>query len=420
MKIFMLCDYYNEALEYQENLLVKYYRKQGHAVTVVASTFDSVFDYYNDKHDKSLPMRIYEDRGARIIKLPYRYNIFNRLRAYIKIDKLLDDAKPDLIYVHDIMLNLPECVRYVRNHPQCKMILDYHADYSNSGNSWLSRKILHGIVRKRFLDQARPHLARIFPIVPASATFLHEVYGIPHAEMELLPLGADTDLGRQVRQQGARVRLRSAHGLDDQDCVIFTGGKLDPLKRTEDLIDAVVATAAENVVLMIIGDSPPSQPQYRQMLERRAAGSKNVRFVGWQKAKAVYEYLDMADIAIFPASQSILWQQAISMGLPLIVGERSAAAAQLQDVSYLNGEDNIIVLQAQSPMVDELKYHIVRLAGDRSERQRMSAGARLVTERMLNWNTLIDRTLRFNSSGSASLDSEVPGADPRPAIEALS
>jgi glycosyltransferase involved in cell wall biosynthesis len=128
----------------------------------------------------------------------------------------------------------------------------------------------------------------------------------------------------------------------------------------------------------------------------------------------------MADIAIFPASQSILWQQAISMGLPLIVGERSAAATQLQDVSYLNGEDNIIVLQAQSPMVDELKYHIVRLAGDRSERQRMSAGARLVTERMLNWNTLIDRTLRFNSSCSASLDSEVPGVDPRPAIEALS
>ena len=48
MKIVMLCDFYFESLEYQENLLVRYYRKHGHEVVVIASTFDSVFDYYNE------------------------------------------------------------------------------------------------------------------------------------------------------------------------------------------------------------------------------------------------------------------------------------------------------------------------------------------------------------------------------------
>ena len=49
MKILMLCEFYNETLEYQENLLVKYYRKHGYEVTLITSTYESVFDYYNTK-----------------------------------------------------------------------------------------------------------------------------------------------------------------------------------------------------------------------------------------------------------------------------------------------------------------------------------------------------------------------------------
>src|SRR3954454_24470037 len=112
MKIVMLCEFYNEKLEYQENLLTKYYLKHGHDVTVITSTFESVFDYYNDRHDNSVPARTFDDRGAEIIKLRYRYNILTRLRAYTRIDGILEEEAPDLIYVHDIMPNLPEAIRY--------------------------------------------------------------------------------------------------------------------------------------------------------------------------------------------------------------------------------------------------------------------------------------------------------------------
>ncbi len=401
MNIVMLCDFYNESLEYQENLLVKYYRKHGHAVTVIASTFESVFDYYHDRHDKQLPMRDYDDQGARIIKLPYRFNIRNRLRAFPPIDKLLAETRPDLIFVHDIMLNLPECVRHVQRHPACKMVLDYHADYSNSGKNWLSLKVLHGVIRKRYLDQARPCLARIFPVVPASATFLHEIYGIPHADMELLPLGADTDRGLEVRRLGARARLRAAYRVAEQECVIFTGGKLDPLKRTEDLIDAVRGSSQPGLQLFVVGEAAAQHQDYKALLLQRAAAAHNIHFVGWQDAAGVYEYLDMADIAVFPASQSIMWQQAISMGLPLVVGERSAGASQVQDVSYLNTASNIIVLDEHRPIVEELRAHVERLASDAGLRQRMSAGARRVSAQLLDWNTLIEKTLRFNQPPSA-------------------
>ena len=391
MKIVMLCDFYNESLEYQENLLVKYYVKHGHAVTVIASTFESVFDYYNDRHDNHVAPRTYLAQGAKIVKLRYRYNILNRLRAYTRIDRLLEEEAPDLIYVHDIMLNLPECIAYVKQHSQCRMVMDYHADYSNSGRSALSLKLLHGVVRKWFLDRARPHLSRIFPIVPAGATFLHEIYKVPHAEMEVLPLGADVDLAREMRRRGEGRRLRSEMGFAADDIVIFTGGKLAPSKRTELLIEAVARLARLRLQLVVVGEASEAEAGYKQQLLELAKGRTNIRFVGWLGREDVYRQLDMADLAVFPASQSILWQQAIAAGLPLICGDTGH-----QDISYLNAESNIVILPRNEIRTDRLAQEIEAVAGQPERMHAMREGAARVAAEHLDWNRLIERTLRFN------------------------
>lgn len=395
MKILMLCDFYDESLEYQENLLVKYYRKHGHEVTVVASTFDSVFDYYNDRHDPAWPARTYLDQGARIVKLRYRYNLLNRLRAYTRIDRLLEEERPDLIYVHDIMLNLPECVAYVKRHPQCRMIMDYHADYSNSGRNWLSLKILHGIARKWFLDQARPHLARIFPIVPAGAVFLHEIYGVPHEEMEVLPLGADVDLARAVRERGEGRRLREALGFSAQDIVIFTGGKLAPPKRTELLLEAVRRLPELPLKVVVVGEAAAADAAYKAQLLAAAEGMPQVRFTGWLGREDIYRHLDLADLAVFPASQSILWQQAIACGRPLICGDVGH-----QDISYLNLADNIVILPRERIRADALAQAIRQAVQEPGRLARMRQGAQRVADEQLDWNHLIERTLRFNRAAA--------------------
>lgn len=391
MKIVMICDFYNENLEYQENLLVRYYAKYQHDVTVITSTFDSVFDYYGDRHDKHAPARTYIDRGAKIIKLKYRYNFLNRLRALTSIDKLLEQEAPDLIYVHDIMPNLLEAIRHIKRNPDCRMILDYHADYSNSGKNALSLKILHGVIRKWFLDRARPYISKIFPIVPAGALFLHEIYKIPYGDMELLPLGGDVDFGQEVRRQRQGELLKTRFKIPKNDLVIFTGGKLTPLKRTELLIEVFKRLGRQNVHLFVIGDANEGEEAYKQTLLDASADNKNIHFVGWLSSNEIYAYLDMADVAVFPASQSILWQQAISMHLPLIVG-----SARGQEISYLNQHGNIIILKDDQINEDALYFSLKAVIDDSAKRQAMSEGAALVTDESLNWNTLINRTLRYN------------------------
>lgn len=391
MKILMICEFFNENLEYQENLLVKYYRKHGFDVTVITSTLDSVFDYYADKHDISKPTRIYEFLGAKIIKLRYKRILMkNRLRWYDNIVPILEEEAPDLIYVHDIMLNIHEATSYMHNHPGCKMIMDYHADYSNSGRSWLSLNILHGVIRRYFyLKPSLRYISKIFPIVPAGFLFLNEIYKIPYECMELLPLGADTDAADEARLSDARQKVRDALGLSYDAFVVFTGGKLNVVKQTHLLLEAIVGLKQSDIHVIIAGEA--DSENYKVNLQRIAAGSSNIHFLGWKNNQEIYHCLAAADIAVFPASQSILWQQAISMHLPLIVGDTGG-----QSVEYLNLYDNIITLKKESITSESIALEIMKLYKDKNLCRTMQVGAGKVKDKMLNWNNLIYKTLQFN------------------------
>jgi glycosyltransferase involved in cell wall biosynthesis len=396
----MICDFYNESLTYQENILAKYYIKFGHEVTIISSVFHSVFDYINDTYDQSWPQRTYFADGVKIIKLRYRVNFFNRIRVFPRLDKILSEEEPDLIFVHDIMFNIIDAVRYLKLYPSAQLIMDYHADYSNSGKNWLSLKILHGVIRKRVLDRVRPYIKKIFPVVPASGKFLHEIYKVPYEDMELLPLGSDLDTSRLVMSSRAGFELRKKHSIADNSIVIFTGGKLTPAKRTEVLIESFLQLNRSDIWLVVVGDGGTVESgvdaDYMQFLRSKALGCNRILFTGWLNSRQVLEYLDMSDFAVFPSSQSILWQQAIGMGKPLIVGEPMAVPGGKQDISYLNLYNNIILADLDNSAVDGLRSTINDLVMNPNKITLMSRGAHQVAAEILDWNCTVTRTLQFN------------------------
>jgi glycosyltransferase involved in cell wall biosynthesis len=304
------------------------------------------------------------------------------------VDAILERERPDVIFSHDIHLNLAEAARYKAAHPECRVIMDYHADYSNSAKNWLSLNVLHKVIRRAFLRRYRKYLDGIYPIVPASATFLHEVYGIGYDEMELLPLAADTDLARAVaeRQEGALVRTEL--GIPADATVIFTGGKLSPAKRTHVLVEALRSLEDERVHLLVVGDGGPGGEAYRQRLEELAAGSGRIHFTGWVDGDEVYRFMDACDFAIFPASQSVLWQQALSMGLPIIVGR-----VGVQDPAYMNPYGNVIILEEPDIRSEVIAVRIRELAGDPAHLATLQAAALRVSEELLNYDRLVPQTL---------------------------
>lgn len=403
MKIVMICEFFDENLEYQENHLAAFYVRSGHDVTVIASTFDTVANYYAGRHDAKLPRQDYVHSGVKIIKLPYRYNILNRHRAYVSIEEILEAESPDMIYIHSILPEIPQIIAHKRLNCHCRLILDYHGDYSNSGAGWISVNVLHRLVRGRYIRAARPHLDMIFPITPGSRDFLAEVYSVPLEEMEILPLGVDLAFGAKTRAQSEGRALRAELGIAPNDFVVFTGGKLDRLKKTDQLILALRDLALPDVHLLIVGEATEDHQAYKALLLELAGGRPNIHFRGWQDKAGVYRHMDAADIAVFPASQSVLWQQSLGMGLPLVVSERSELTSNvLQDVGYLNLYDNIITLDHEQPLPPQIAESITRLRDDPAARQRMASGARRVADELLDWNRLIERTLTAKSPAAVA------------------
>ena len=396
MKILIICDLFDESIGSQENILAKYFRKHGHQVTILTSTFESVFDFIADKYDRRKPGRTYHIDDLKVIRAPYRLNFLNRLRSFQGSAGFIEQENPDMIFMLDIMPDMLEVVRYKRRNPNCRFVMDYHADYSNSAKNILSRKILHGLIRKTILNVGLPYLDAIYPVTPASGDFLHEVYGVPTGRMELLPLGADMDLGVGIAERSEGRELRRGLGIPEGTTVIFSGGKFAKPKRTELLIEAVRRLGHLPLVLIIVGSANIGEENYADALRQAAAGDERIRFVGWLGNDDLFRFMDMADLAVFPASQSILWVQAVSMGLPLVVGNVGA-----QDTYYMNAHGNIIELPKADICADKLVEIIEQLVSNPRRLAEMRAGARRTFAEVLDWNSLIWKTIGRPAPGTS-------------------
>ena len=79
------------------------------------------------------------------------------------------------------------------------------------------------------------------------------------------------------------------------------------------------------------------------------------------------------------------------MWLPLIVGDTGS-----QSISYLNEYKNIIILNKNDIKTDIIAQNIKELIENKQLRNEMKIGAEKITNKMLNWDTLILKTLQFN------------------------
>lgn len=386
MKILMICDFFEESFQYQENLLTKYYLKCGHEVVVIASTFNNIFNYLNDKYDSKIPESTIVSGNLKIIRKKYSFNFLNKLRRFGGISDLLKNECPDLIFSHDIHLNMLEAAVYKKSNPNCRFIMDYHADYSNSAKNFISLLILHKIIRKSIFFYSKKYLDQIYYVVPSSQKFLREVYSVKDTEMKLLPLGSDTDLINEILQSDFRSKIRDSLNIKENEIVLFTGGKINSQKKTHLLIEAFQKIKRNDIHLIVLGTSSETDNSYFESLYNFK--SNRIHFTGWVDGNDVYKFMVASDLAIFPASQSVLWQQSISMNLPLIVGDIGE-----QSIDYLNVYNNIIIIEkdeiTSATILDKINY----ILSNEKVFIDMKIGAKKVSEQYLNYYKIVSTTL---------------------------
>ena len=312
-----LCSFFPDNYSYQENMLPKYHKKLGYDVEVIASTqsfdkqgkvcyLDNVGTYHNEYDIK-------------VTRLAYKSNrkIWKKLKRYIGVFEAISKAEPDVLFIHGgQFLDIDQVVKYIKMHPDVKVYVDNHADFSNSATNWFSKNILHRIVWKHTEHKIEPYTRKFYGVLPVRVDFLKNVYGLPADKCELLVMGADDELVERAKTSGARERIRKQSGIKNDDFLIVTGGKIDKWKtQTLLLMQAVQNISNPNVKLIVFGSVNDELIEQVKAL----SDSNKVQYIGWISSDDTYDYFEASDLVVFPGRHSVMWEQVTGQGKPMIV-----------------------------------------------------------------------------------------------------
>lgn len=311
-----LAAFYIDDYGYQENVLPRMHKLQGHDVAIVASTQA----YVDNRVLGHVEARSYSTAdGIPITRLPYPRWIprvlARRLRFYDGLQERLDSFAPDVLFLHDCQfLEMRTIVRYAKRHPEVRIYIDGHTDFINSARGWLSKNLLHRILYRYCAQIVEPYTRKFYGVLPVRVEFFQDMYGTPPEKTELLVLGADHTRVNLDRRDEIRSATRSRLSIDDDDFVVVAGGKIDRRKQFPELMHAISKINRPDVKLILFGT--PTEEMEHEV--ERLSHHDSIRHVGWAQADQTYEYLLAADLGVFPGTHSVLWEQAVGVGLPCV------------------------------------------------------------------------------------------------------
>ncbi|MGO5275870.1 glycosyltransferase family 4 protein [Holdemanella porci] len=349
-----------DELNYQDNLLPKYHARLGYDVTVISSkwVFDENGDVIYDSRD-SYSLRDYD-----VIRLDLKLgkNVNSKIKIYDGLLETLCKLNPDILFVHEInFLDILKIKEYCKNH---KVILyvDNHCDLKNSCKNFVSRYFLHGILWRYCAKEISPYVRKFYGVLPARVSFLTDIYHIEKSKCELLVMGADDDYVSRVKDQKKIDELRRLHKIESNDFLIVTGGKINSNRpETLNLMKAVKDSKLNNLKLIVFGTvARELEKEFFDLIER-----EKIIFVGWQDSLNTYQYMASANLVIFPGLHSVMWEQAVALGVPTMFRDiegfhhvdLGGNCIFLKDVS-VDGIKNEIENLINNPR----KYHMMELA----------------------------------------------------------
>lgn len=318
MKILHICisGLFVDGLSYQENLLTQYHKNMGCEVSVITclKKFDSQGNYTYDAE----PFDYVNEHGVHVIKLDNAApRKLGRLFRVCKgtYEAICNEA-PDVIFVHGVQFaDIAQVVKYVRKHPEVRVYVDNHADFSNSARNFISKNIQHKMLWRHYAKKINPYVKKFYGVLPARVDFLAEMYGLPKDKIELLVMGADDELVEKASAPEVRTSIREKYGIGEDDFLIMFGGKIDAAKKQILLLmDAVNALDADNVKLIVFGSVTE---ELKEAVESRC--SDKVQYIGWVKSEDSYDYFAASDLVVFPGRHSVFWEQVAGQGIPMVV-----------------------------------------------------------------------------------------------------
>lgn len=349
--IMMACFYY-EGFGYQENILPKKHKELGFDVSIIASQ-ECIFR--DGKKQLRETGSYINENGVNVVVLPFarwygkktnfqiRLSVF--VRKYAGLKKALKMLEPDIIFIHGLQeVDCLDVVGYVKKNPNTKLFVDQHGDYYNSPVNGVFNFIAHKIFFAYIANQLAHHSEKIWGVTPWRVTYLKEVYRLPAHKIDFLPMGGDDSLIHFDAKDQIRNQIREKHHINSSDFLVISGGKIDKTKNIHLLMQAIVELNNPNIKLLIFGiPDAEMKVEFEQLAEQ----SNQLILAGWISSNDAYDYFLASDLCVFPGTHSVLWEQAVSTGLPCLFKHWNG-------MEHVNIGGNSILME--EPDNDELLY----------------------------------------------------------------
>ena len=355
---------YLENYSYQENLLSQKHKELGYEVSIIASQDYRDNDY---KYRQREAGEYVNDYGIDIHVLsntkhnPHLARFFDKcIGLYEKLIKL----QPDIIFLHNFSgKDIQYVVKYKMLHPDVKLFVDCHNDFYNKPVNTLIKKFDAWMIRRR-AKTLIPYTIKFWGTLPWRVEYLQKVYKVPAEKTDLLIMGADES--KIINREIAIIRreIRSCYNIPENSFVVISGGKLDKRKQQNLLMEVIKQFAEENVWLIIFGEpTKEMKPIFEGYMN-----CSNIVQTGWIPSEKAYDFFLASDLAFFPGSHSVFWEQAVACSLPIVV-------KHWKGIEHINVNGNAILLDEMN--IDTISQTIKELHNTTKYRE-MQAKAKSV------------------------------------------
>jgi hypothetical protein len=336
----MLCSFYIDNANYQENCLPRQNKFDNHDVTIIAST--EYFILGTNKTNFSLPLKYVNEDNIPVYRLQYRKilskKLSTKLRIFIGLTELLNKLKPEIIFFHGIAsYDLITVANFVKANPKTKFFVDSHSDTNNSAKNIISKYLLHKLIYKTFILFSLNKIDRIYYITIETKLFLNTIYNLKDSNLSYLPLGGF--ILSEFERLTIRNRLRKDLQISEDKIVLIHSGKMDSNKRTFEILSAFNKINSNKYILLLLGTM---EEKVKNLCQPLIIENRNIRNIGWVTGRELQEFLLASDLYIQLGSQSVTMQNALCSNCAVAVYPYESHLSLLFDkVFYIKDENDV-------------------------------------------------------------------------------
>jgi glycosyltransferase involved in cell wall biosynthesis len=363
--------------------LAREHALMGHDVFVVTSDRYYPFPDYDNTVRSILGKRIIgtgytKCEGFKIIRLLGAFEIGTKV--FLKnLSPTIRQLKPELVICHGMCDFNVLIIILLKKRLMFKLICDDHGLFSEKKTGLVGFLFYNLFPFKLVLKYSD----RLVGVSKQSVDFIVDLYKFPQELVEMIPLGADTELFRFNPK--LRSVFRRAHAIDDDQVVITYTGKITYNKGPHNIITAVNRLPNDLVrklVLLFVGNV---QSEYKVTFESECSKIKNkVRIIRIPAVKneelvAIYS---ASDLAIWPRQGSMSMIEAASCSRPII-------CCDFLTERYKNNNG----IPVKQDDIDGLSKAIIKLTGNPALMEEMGRNGRELVEAELSWRVIAKRFL---------------------------